>query len=279
MVEKRNFIGLIGKAILMSPRSNNESKPPETIPRIIQTANKCIVVARRNRKPLTGNNTYAHKFLELSAQSVLLSKNLKQQLAGEGNKDVQSAVEETIGLLETFFVPTTTERPEIQKRILFLYKSIIEPALVDAPVYQPKGELFPLEIVKGTRDYIEEISQQANGCFENGWYDACAVMLRRLLETLIIECYEYHSIADSIKGKDGNFLYLRDLIDRFVNETTWNPSRNTRLALPKLKEIGDLSAHSRRYIAKKPDITNLQRELRVVIQELVYLVNLYRKAG
>lgn len=261
----------------MPSKSNNSKASTETIPGIIQTANKCIVVARRNRKPLTGNNTYAHKFLDLSAQSVLLSKNLKQQLASAENKDIQSTVEEIAGLLETFFAPTTTERPEIQKRILFLYKSIIEPALVDAPVYQPTGELFPLEIVKGTRDYIEEISQQANGCFEKGWYDACAVMLRRLLETLIIECYEYHRIADSIKGKDGNFLYLRDLIDHFVNETAWNPSRNTRLALPKLKEIGDLSAHSRRYTAKRPDITNLQKEIRVVIQELVYLAEFNKR--
>ena len=261
----------------MSSKSNNSKASTGAIPEIIQTANKCIVVARRNRKPLTGNNPYAHKFLGLRAQSVLLSKNLQQQLAKVESKDVQDALEKITRLLETFFVPTTTERPEIQKEILFLYKSIIEPILVDAPAYEPKGELFPLEIIARTRDYIEDIGRQSNGCFEKGWYDACAVMLRRLLETLIIECYERYNIADSIKGRDGNFLYLRDLIDHFLNETTWNPSRNTKVALPKLKEIGDLSAHSRRYIAKKPDITNIQREIRIVIQELVLLADFNNK--
>jgi len=207
----------------------------------------------------------------------LVSKNLQQQLEVIESRDIQDALEKIASQLQTFFVPTTTERSGIQKEILFLYKSIIEPGLVDAPVYEPKGELFPLEIITGTRDYIVEIGKQANGCFEKGWYDACAVMLRRLLETLIVECYERYNIADSIKGKDGNFHYLRDLIDRFLNEPTWNPSRNTKHTLPKLKEVGDLSAHSRRYVAKKPDIANIQKDLRIVIQELVYIADFNKK--
>ena len=43
-----------------------------------------------------------------------------------------------------------------------------------------------LSLVRGTRGYIEKVSNQINGAYENGWYDACAVMLRRLVETLII---------------------------------------------------------------------------------------------
>lgn len=260
----------------MPSRTSNSRSATETIPGIIQTANKSIAVARRNRKPLSGNNAYANKFLGLRAKSILLLKNLQQLVKAE-NRDVQDAVEKISDLFEIFFIPTTTNRPEIQKEIFFLYKSIVEPVLINTPVDEPKGELFPLEITAGTRDYIEDIGKQANGCFEKGWYDACAVMLRRLLETLIIECYERYRIADSIKGRDGNFLYLRDLINHFLSETTWNPSRNTKIALPKLKEIGDLSAHSRRYIAKKPDITNLQDEIRVVIQELVFLADFNSK--
>lgn len=60
-------------------------------------------------------------------------------------------------------------------------------------------ELFPLEIVNGTRGYIEKIAVQVNGCYKNQWFDACAVMLRRLLETLIIECFENHNISNNIK--------------------------------------------------------------------------------
>ncbi len=67
-------------------------------------------------------------------------------------------------------------------------------------------------LTRGTRGYIEKIANQANGAYENGWYDACAVMLRRLLETLIIEAFEHHKIADNIKNAHGDFVYLSDLI-------------------------------------------------------------------
>jgi hypothetical protein len=261
----------------MSRKSKNIKVTTDTIPGLLQATNKCIAVARRNHKPLFGNNNYAHKFLELRAKSVHLSKSLRQKLTNAESNDVKIAIEKINSLLETFFDPSTTKRSETQKEILFSYRTIIEPVLVGVPDYQPIGELFSLEIIADTRDYIENIGKQANGCFEKGWYDACAVMLRRLLETLIIECYERYYLADLIKGRDGNFLQLRDLILQFLNETTWNPSRNTKVSLPKLKEIGDLSAHNRRYTAKKPDITNFQGDIRIVIQELVYIADFNKK--
>lgn len=44
-------------------------------------------------------------------------------------------------------------------------------------------------LIAGTRGYLEKVADQINGTYENGWYDACAVMLRRFVETLIIETY------------------------------------------------------------------------------------------
>jgi hypothetical protein len=53
--------------------------------------------------------------------------------------------------------------------------------------------LLDMDIVRDTRDYVENIAVQVNGCYEKGWYDACAVMVRRLIEILIV---------DSFKAKD-----------------------------------------------------------------------------
>ena len=58
-----------------------------------------------------------------------------------------------------------------------------------------KQLVIPTALVRGTRGYIERVANQVNGAYENGWYDACAVMIRRLLETLIIEAFEKHNIA------------------------------------------------------------------------------------
>jgi hypothetical protein len=131
--------------------------------------------------------------------------------------------------------------------------------------------VVPRSIVRGTRGYIEKIANQANGCYEKGWYDACAVIVRRLIETLIIEAYEKHSIAQTIKNSQGDFLYLRDLISHCLAEQSWNLSRNCKQALPKLKDIGDKSAHSRRYIAQRGDLDPLLADIRLVVQELIFL--------
>lgn len=132
--------------------------------------------------------------------------------------------------------------------------------------------LFPIRIVQKTRGYIESIAIQANGCYYEGWYDACAVMIRRLIETLIIECFESYEIDNKIKSSDGNFLSLEGLIEKFISDPSWNLGRDTKRHLTKLpiiKGIGDHSAHNRRFIAHKDDIDKYAPDIRVVIQELV----------
>lgn len=139
----------------------------------------------------------------------------------------------------------------------------------------PKSQsVIPHSMVKKTRGYIERVVFQINGTYENGWYDSCAVMMRRLLETLIIEVFEYHRIDSRIKNSSGDFLYLSDLVSALLSEKTWNLGRNSRKALPILKDIGDQSAHSRRFIAHREDIDKLLFDFRTVAQELLFLSNL-----
>lgn len=136
------------------------------------------------------------------------------------------------------------------------------------------NQVVPTSIVRNTRGYIEKVANQVNGCYEKGWFDSSAVMIRRLLETLIIECFEKYQIANKIQNTQGDFYYLKDLINIMLAETVWNLGRNTKKALPKLKDIGDKSAHSRRFTAQLNDIKDLIPEIRLVVQELIYLSQL-----
>lgn len=131
-----------------------------------------------------------------------------------------------------------------------------------------------LSLVAGTRGYLESLVHQINGTFEHGWYDACAVMIRRLTETLIIEAFESRKLEAKIKNKEGDFLYLGDLINATLSEQSWNLGRNAKRSLGALKDIGDKSAHSRRFIAHRRDVEKIMSDLRVVVQELVYLAGL-----
>ncbi len=136
--------------------------------------------------------------------------------------------------------------------------------------------ILPSAMVRGTRrGYLEKVADQINGCYEKGWFDACAVMMRRMVETLIIECFEKHGIAVKIKHPTtGDFFYLSDLIDFTLKETAWNLSRNAKQSLPKLKNIGDKSAHNRRYNAHREDVDKLSTDFRDVCQELLYIAEL-----
>lgn len=129
-------------------------------------------------------------------------------------------------------------------------------------------------LTKGTRGYIERVVAQINGAYESGYYDACAVMLRRLLETLIIETFEAKGIDGNIKNGGGDFFHLRDLVDLTLNEPSWNLGRSAKKALRELKDIGDKSAHSRRFTAHRSDIDRLIPKAREVVQELMYLSGL-----
>lgn len=160
--------------------------------------------------------------------------------------------------------------PETRTRVqaLLLGNPPVEPQM-------PEREgVLPHSLVANTRGYIEKIVYQINGCYEKGWFDACAVMTRRLIETLIIEAFEHCNISANIKGPTGDYYFLRDLISRTLTESTWNLGRNTRNALPRLKDIGDQSAHSRRFIAQRADIEKIIPDLRVVVQELTFIAGL-----
>lgn len=140
---------------------------------------------------------------------------------------------------------------------------------------RPSSEsLLPFAMVKDTRGYVVKVCHQINGCYEKGWFDGCAVMMRRMIETLIIEAFEHHHIESKIKNAAGDFLYLADLIDKTLQETAWNLSRNSKAALRRLKDIGDKSAHNRRYNAHREDIDKVATDFRDVCQELIYLAGL-----
>lgn len=137
--------------------------------------------------------------------------------------------------------------------------------------------VLPLILVKNTRGYIEKLVYQINGCYDNAWYDACAVMIRRLVEVLIIEVYEKDKRISNITDSKRNTLYMLDgLITVLLNDSTWKLGRNTITGLPKIKNLGDKSAHTRRYNALRNDIDNVKSYLRDIVDELVNLAQLKR---
>ena len=149
----------------------------------------------------------------------------------------------------------------------------IETIVVVEPVLEPTDNLFPLSIFNNTRGYLVAFATEASCAYDYGLYNSCFFMLRKLMETLIIELFERHGIDSKIKNSSGGYFFLSDLIGKLVGETTWHLTKITREDLPKIKKFADSSVHSKRFAAKKTDIDNMKTEIRIIYQELVSLID------
>jgi hypothetical protein len=150
----------------------------------------------------------------------------------------------------------------------------IQPAMDHASGYLPEP------IWKNTRGYIEGVCRQLNGSFRHAYYDAAAVMLRRLLETLIIEAYEHLNRETEIKDGGANYLMLSDLAERACGENGHkgiNLGRDSKKALKDARRVGNWSAHARRFLAHAGDLTKFQAGMRVLAQELIRIADLVTK--
>lgn len=79
-------------------------------------------------------------------------------------------------------------KPTARNTIREWLKSILESSPADVDL---EHGFLPEAIWKNTRGYVEKITFQVNGCFQYGFYDGTSVLLRRLVETLLLECYEH----------------------------------------------------------------------------------------
>jgi len=251
---------------MRGPHQDAADSPVQRLKNLVDEAVSVARTARRNRASLNGLNFYADKMAKLRTEATLAFKE-----SGDPSLGDISAVAEMIQLV---FAPEM----DLARRVVVArelahelqtnkWKADAVPAISD--------NLFPLSLLSKTRrGYLIAVGRQMNGCFESGWYDACAVMMRRLLETALIEAFEANKLDGKIKNPNGEFLQLTELIAAALSEPTWNLSRNTRKALPKLRDVGHLSAHSRRFTAQRSDIGPLQPGCRVAIEEFLHLAGL-----
>lgn len=154
-----------------------------------------------------------------------------------------------------------------------IYKEELASSLnevVDVPL---TTNFFDVNLLKNTQYYLVNTASQMCKCFDSGLYDAALVLMRKLLETLIVETFERFGIEDAIKDVNGNYKFLSELIPAFLNSKKWTASRNIKSSMEKIKKYGDLSAHNRRFIAHKPELDDVKFELRQAIQELVLLID------
>lgn len=239
--------------------------PSEVLESLARTALDVARKARRFKKSLKGDNFYSNKLATLRADATNAFRSLSSASAGDS-----SAIAE---LIDFVFSSTTDTR----HRITALQELSYHLRTTWRSVSVPREEegLFPLSILaQAKRGYLVTVGRQMNGSYTAGWYDAAAVMMRRLIEIAIIEAFEAKGLATKIKDSNGNYLQLSDLVAKALSESALTLSRNSKKVLPTLRDVGHMSAHGRYYCARKEDLEAIKLGCRVVVEEFLHHANL-----
>ena len=251
-------------------KSHPTSVPTAILEDLVKQALEIVRKAKKHRCSLYGDNFYANKLVDLRAAAT----NAFQTLSSDSAGDVSAMAE----MIEAVFSSSTEkkERPKIARDLIFSLRTTWK-ASSARPQPTSSEALFPMSILSSAnRGYLVTIGRQMNECYSAGWYDACAVMMRRLIEICVIEAFEHRKIQSKIKDGNGDYLQLTELVSRALSESTWSLSRNAKKFLPQLKNIGHQSAHGRYFHARVDDIDRVRAGARVVIEEFLHLAGLLK---
>jgi len=144
---------------------------------------------------------------------------------------------------------------------------------VDTVTIKSHDELIEEVKFCGKRNYLDRLIQQINFTYGNNCYDACAVLMRRLFEVLLVLAYQKNGIEADIAKPDGSHKMLEAIVkDAVQNKALGIPARISK-NFDAFREVGNNSAHSITYTAGKLDIDNVARDYRVMMEDL------YNRAG
>lgn len=146
-------------------------------------------------------------------------------------------------------------------------------ALVHEQPVEVDGHLVPDQMIEGTRPHLEKLAWQINGCYQYNFYDGCAVLMRRMIESLLIEVFIKAGHVEKIR-QNNEFMMLAGIIVVAKQGKCILLARGSDEILEAIKYLGDRAAHSRTYVSVQKDVLDLIPRFRTVIAELLHLARI-----
>jgi hypothetical protein len=239
----------------------------------IVSLGEIVRTAARNAKSLSGTGPYAERFHGGVLKLTQLEKRLLPGIGAIPDLHLE-ALKRSLAIIK---LPHTTPgtRDEARRQAEMICHTEILPnlsVLTTAGPARPRSEgVLAAVVLADAPEYMQRTLLQANGCYEMRWFEACSVMIRKLIENLIIEVYERNQKQAEISSKDGDYLMLHALVSAILAQSHWPLERETKRSLPELKVLGDRGAHKRRYHANQQDVDKVLTGLRATVDDLLHL--------
>jgi hypothetical protein len=144
-------------------------------------------------------------------------------------------------------------------------------------VVTPKidSHIIPAGLFEST--HLETLAIQINGTYQSGFYDACAVMCRRLLQCLLLLAFERAAKGEVTRDASGEYRACADIVGLASSNRHIKLAQGAGVVMGKLEYIGDLAAHHPTYTARQKDIDEQRLGFLRVVSELVHLAEIKPK--
>jgi len=234
---------------------------------------KLVKQAKKNRLSLTSHHFYAPKartgLADLRKNFLMMKRDYPEERFPRVTFQL-ATIEPLVSKLVELFPSSLNEMQRLLDEISFKVDSDLA-AELDAPQATPllstATPFLPNDLIDNSHHVLQKTLWEANRCYDAACYNACAAMIRRLVEHLIIEAFERHNIADRIK-QNAEYIEFGTLIGKAIAEPMLRLTRNTKRVLPELKFFGDLGAHNRMALVRKDDLDRLHSQIRAGVEEL-----------
>lgn len=139
----------------------------------------------------------------------------------------------------------------------------------DTVTVEQLGTVLPDALFSSLPVNVQSLCKQINASYENNLFDCTAVIMRRLLESLLVLSYQKAGIEEEIMN--GNHHVT---LDKIIKNAEQNKilalSSNTKKDMTLFKDLGNYSAHKIWYNCTQGDIKPHILKYRVIIEELMY---------
>ncbi len=136
---------------------------------------------------------------------------------------------------------------------------------------RPSDSVFERAKFQDARPCWRGLVEEINACNDGGHYNACAVLCRRLVESLLIAAFEQHGVDGAIVRNNGDYPSLDSLIGHAVSGKHFRLDRVSKAALPVIKRLGDIAAHSPHHLVSKAEVMEMATHARPLTSKLLEL--------
>lgn len=249
-------------------RSNTNSKAQRFVA-MLDEASTLLRKARKHRHSLSGNGYYAkaywEKIGEIKREGEILGGELESRGLDQEGDLLRTAVERVVSIQSS---AADADAELARARTTWCVR--VEPSLhTTGPRKKRSKNFLPPELRTSIQGLLRPVFDQIEGCYAYEFRDAALVMLRKLVESLIIEGYEKAGRGTEIKKSTGEYVSFGDLVGKAKGGSLFRLGRDSRSAIDEVKKLADNAAHNPHFHAQRSQVNGLRSGAGILVQDLL----------